>query len=319
MRSRRIRCDHSAIRGVCAAIVLRTAVAPAKFLACCLATYRFPTGCDSVTETSDVIVLEAWSIEVNQSAGFRAGVSSVHTSRTIMLHELSLLFEHVAANADRSRYVDSVISDNALGKPTRSTRQRTAKYLVELFSLDRCSPVFRVLRELWAVDVSARPLLAYLAAAARDPLLREASPYVLSLALGTEVTPFEISAFLEARCPGRFRPSTLHSTSQNLASTWTQAGYLRGRVKKVRARVVATPVTATFALLLGYLCGLRGRVLLDSPWTRLLDRSSAETAELAVEASKQGWMTFKISGSVIDASFPNLLRAAEVKASSEPH
>ena len=49
-----------------------------------------------------------------------------------------------------------------------------------------------------------------------------------------------------------------------------------------------TPVVATFALLLGYLCGLRGKMLLDSVWTRMLDRTPAEIADLAIGGVEAG-------------------------------
>ena len=79
-----------------------------------------------------------------------------------------------------------------------------------------------------------------------------------------------------------------------------------------------TPVVVTFALLLGYLCGLRGKMLLDSIWTRMLDRTPAEVADLATEASRQGWLNYKAAGSVVEITFPGLLTPQEEKASHEP-
>jgi hypothetical protein len=65
---------------------------------------------------------------------------SVHTSRTMMLQELRLLLERVNADAPASSYVAAIMDDNVLGKPTRSTRQRTATHLIELYALDpRCT------------------------------------------------------------------------------------------------------------------------------------------------------------------------------------
>jgi hypothetical protein len=61
---------------------------------------------------------------------------SVHTSRTKMLEELRLLLNRVDAAAPASDYVAAMMDDNVLGKPTRSTRQRTAKRLIELYALD---------------------------------------------------------------------------------------------------------------------------------------------------------------------------------------
>lgn len=78
-----------------------------------------------------------------------------------------------------------------------------------------------------------------------------------------------------------------------------------------------TPIVAAFAVLFGYLGGLRGSLLLDSAWTRLLDRSSADLAGLVIEASRQGWLTYKGAGSVVEITFPGLLKPQEEKAGHE--
>jgi Putative inner membrane protein (DUF1819) len=118
-------------------------------------------------------VTESRKTKLPESLGFREGTSSVHTSRTVMLGELSLVFEHVGKNAKADEYLAAIVEQNVLGKPTQTTRKRTAQRLVELYALDQTRPVFRLLRRFWTTDVSARPLLAYVAAATRDPLLRE--------------------------------------------------------------------------------------------------------------------------------------------------
>jgi hypothetical protein len=178
--------------------------------------------------------------------------------------------------------------------------------------------VFRLLRQFWTADASARPLLAYLAATARDPLLRESTPLVVAIPVGADVMPTQISKHLSEKYPGRFKPTTLLSTAQNLASSWTQAGFLTGKVKKKRSRPVVTPVSVTYAVLLGFLCGLRGKMLLDTAWTRILDRTPAEIASLATEASKQGWMNYKAAGSVVEITFPGAPATHEERASNDP-
>jgi len=50
----------------------------------------------------------------------------------------------------------------------------------------------------------------------------------------------------------------------------------------------------------------------------MLDRTRAEITDLATEASKQGWMSFKAAGSVVEITFPGLLSPQEEKASHEP-
>ena len=107
-------------------------------------------------------------------------------------------------------------------------------------------------------------MLAFLTAAARDPLLRETTPFVLGVPIGESIEAEQVANHLGENYPGRFQATTQHSTAQNLASSWTQAGYLQGKVRKKRTRPRITPVVLTYAVTLGHLCGLRGKMLLQS-------------------------------------------------------
>src|ERR1700752_5269321 len=93
-----------------------------------------------------------------EQAGFRGGLVGTHTSRTMMLAELSAIVAAVPGSAGRQDYVDAVVEANCLGKPTTSTRRLTLQRLTELYALDPEVPVFRVLRRLWDVDADSRPL-----------------------------------------------------------------------------------------------------------------------------------------------------------------
>ncbi len=251
--------------------------------------------------------------------GFRDGTVSVHTSRTMMLPELTLVLDKVPATAASDAYTAAIVLDNALGKPTQTTRVRTAQRLAELYALDPTCPLFRLLRHFWAADAASRPMLALLAAAARDPVLREVTPFVVALPVGELVTSGRVANALGEQYPKRFGASTALATAQRLAASWGQAGYLSGKFTKTRSRPVVTPVVATFALLLGYLSGLRGRLLLDTPWTRLLGTSPAQAGDLAVEASRQGWLTYKVAGAVVEVTFPGLLKPQEEEATLDPN
>ena len=257
------------------------------------------------------------TLKMSGALGFRNGATSVHTSRTMMLEELSLVLDRVPATDRADAYVEAIVEDNALGKPTQTTRKRTAKRLGELYGLDPACTLFRLMRHFWPTDPAARPMLAFLAAAARDPVVREVTPFVVAVPVGTAVTTEQVAKHLEEKNPKRFKPTTLLSTAQNIASSWTQAGYLTGKFRKSRSRPVVTPVVATFGLLLGYLSGLKGKMLLDSIWTRMLDRTPSEVADLAVEASCQGWINYKAAGSVVEITFPGLLKPQEEKAAHD--
>src|SRR5262249_7185950 len=100
-------------------------------------------------------------------------------------------------------YVAAIMDDNVLGKPTRSTRQRTAKHLIELYALDPSCTLFRLLRHFWAADPVSQPMLAFLVACARDPLLRASTPFLFTIPLGHPVAPSAIAGHL----PSSPRPS----------------------------------------------------------------------------------------------------------------
>ena len=85
-------------------------------------------------------VLERKLAALPASLGFREGTTSVHTSRTMMLGELSLVLEHVGPKAKADEYLAAIVEQNVLGKPTQTTRKRTAKRLVELYALDQTRP-----------------------------------------------------------------------------------------------------------------------------------------------------------------------------------
>lgn len=249
--------------------------------------------------------------------GLRDGATSAHTSRTMMLAELSLVLERVPATARADAYLAAIVEENVLGKPTQTTRKRTAQRLRELYGLGPECPLFRLLRHFWPADLAARPMLAFLTAAARDPLLRETSPFALAVPVGAVLVPDQVAEYLAEKYPRRFRESTALATAQRLTSSWAQAGLLSGKVRKKRASPAVTPVVATFALLLGYLCGLRGKLLLGSLWARLLGLAPAAVGDLAAEASRQGWLTYKAAGAVVEITFPGLLTPQEEKVAHD--
>ena len=78
-----------------------------------------------------------------------------------------------------------------------------------------------------------------------------------------------------------------------------------------------TSLDAAFAVVLGYLRGLRGKLLLDSTWTRLLDCSPTVLNAQVVEASRQGWLNYKAAGSVVEITFRGLLKPQEEVAAYE--
>lgn len=249
--------------------------------------------------------------------GFLNEPYTVHTSRTLMFQELAELLRNSKCDTPIDEYCRLIIESNILAKPTLSSRKKTAKYVTQLYSLDKNMAIFRVLRSLWEREPDGHPLMAVLCAHARDSLLRVAADTILSLPVDYDFNLEHLEESLEEKYPGRFSPKTLHSTAQNIASSYQQSGHLRGRRNKIRNRPNATPITTTYALFIGHLNGYRGENLLSSIWSRLLDVPTHQISEFAHQAHKLGLMNFKKAGSVVEFTFNSLLTDRERKMLSD--
>jgi hypothetical protein len=233
-------------------------------------------------------------------AGFRFGDKGTHTSRTIMLSELVELLTALPAEAERAEYQAVIVGDNILGKATTSTRRLTNQRLGELYGLDLRVPIFRAMRTAWAVDPEGRPLLALLCALARDPLLRATMPAVLDLPVGSELVRATFLDSIREAVGSRLNEAVLDKVARNVASSWSQAGHLVGRVRKVRQRVMPTPGALAFGLWLGAHEGLAGDALLESRWTRVLDRTGRELVPLLLQAKQLGLVHARVGGGVTE-------------------
>lgn len=243
---------------------------------------------------------------VSPELGFRFGDKGTHTSRTMMLAELTAVLGAVPATGARRDYVEAVIEGNCVRKPTTSTRRLTLQRLTELYGLDPEIAIFRVLRRLWDTDLSARPLLALLTALARDPLLVATAQAILRLPEGIEMPRKSMAEQLRAAVGGRLSDATLDKVIRNAASSWSQAGHLSGRTFKVRRRVSATPAAVAFALYLGTALGFRGDELLTSGWIKALDCIPSQALDLAIEAKRLGLLDLRIAGDVFDLNLDRL-------------
>lgn len=238
--------------------------------------------------------------------GFRRGDVGTHTSRTIMLAELTTLFNAVPTAATGEEIAVAIRHANCLGKATASTRRLTHQRLNELYALDPQVPIYRVLRRLWDLDAPARPLLAITVAVARDPLLAASAAAVVPLQPGNEFTRGPMKDAIRAVIGDRLRDSILDKVVRNAASSWTQSGHLSGRTIKTRQKVAATPTAAALALYLAHAVGFRGPQVFTSGWTKLLDADASAVRSLALEAKRAGLIDIRTAGDVIDASFDRL-------------
>lgn len=246
--------------------------------------------------------------------GFSFERGSAHTSRTMMLEELRVLLAYIDyPEADKSVYRQAIDDENCLGKRSGKTRILTYRHLVDLYSLNRANVLFRTLLFFWNRDINGQPLLALICAYARDPIFRATAPFILKFQEGATISRESLEEFIDSQDPGRFSKATLKSTAQNINSTWTKSGHLVGRARKVRSRANPTAGSVSYALLLGYLSGVRGQALFQTEYAKLLDCPVHKAIELAEEASRKGWIVFKRVGDVIEVLFPNLINQEEME------
>ena len=252
------------------------------------------------------------AMDLLTSFGFALGRASVHTARTMMLRELTLLLDYVpAGNAGREEYVSAIVEDNCLGKRSQKNRVLTLGHLIDLYTLDGNTLLFRILRHFWQREPGDRALLAALVACARDQLFRQYLPFVLAMGEGEPFSRPALDISIREREPERFSPVTLTTVSQHLAASWVQSGFLEGKLKKHRIGTRPGPGAVSLALLLGYLAGVRGALLFQTFFAKVLDCPADELVNLAEEASRRGYLVCKHVGDVMDIHFNSLLTVRE--------
>jgi hypothetical protein len=244
--------------------------------------------------------------ELPEIFGFRNGDRGVHSSRSMMFDDLSLVMESTESGRSYRGYRQELDGENLLGKRTGVNKEHTARKLKALYGLDPSITIFRLLRHFWERDTGeGRPLMALLCVTGRDPLLRMLTPVLLSTPHGASLEYEPLEAVLQERTGSRFSEKTLTSIARRAASSWTQSGHLVGR-GRTRRRATATPAAAAYGLALGYLEGRRGATLFTTLWARLLDRSEDELRDLAAAASASGLLIYRGIADVVEVRFPEL-------------
>lgn len=232
-----------------------------------------------------------------------------------MLAELDHVLGSVPAESDRADYTTAIVDENVTAKKTVATRRHTNQRLGELYGLDPTLTLFRVFRRFWDTDEPGRPLLALLCALARDPLLRASAATVFDLKFGEELSRQQITEAIQSAVGDRLNESVADKVVRNASSSWAQAGHLKGRVRKIRQRVQQTPLSAAYALMLGYLLGARGHRLFNSIWARTLDVTTDQLLSLATDAKRLGAIDVKQAGDVVDIGFSSVLTPEEIRDS----
>lgn len=239
--------------------------------------------------------------------GFVSNPVGIHSGKTILTPEVSLLLDAAPENADYSDFRRLVVEQNVVLKGTAANRQNVFTALARLYGLRTDIPLFHALRILWPHAENEHPLLALLLASARDSALRISAPVILNKQPGETVTSFEIEEALSAFYGERYGSKTLRSMAEHLGGSWVQAGHLTGRSTKRRAQALSGPASVAYALLLGYLCGARGVMLYETFWAGLLDLPKDQIDVQAFAAAQRGWLSYRRIGDVAEINFPSLL------------
>lgn len=232
------------------------------------------------------------------SFGIRLAGGGAHQSKTMMSEELGLLLGTGVRSPDALR--SAVTEENVLGKATATTRTLTHRHLASLYGLNDQPPLSKALFALWQLDPVGRPILALLVALARDPLLRDTARVVLESPIGLQVSRESFENALADAHPGRFSVKMIRSMAQNCSATWTQAGHLRGKIKKFRIRAAPMPAAAALAALIATVCGFGGPSILSSAWMRILDLSPEQALDMLKRAEAMGLARVRSAGDVTE-------------------
>jgi hypothetical protein len=227
----------------------------------------------------------------------------------MMLAELRHVLE-TEAQPTNDRLRSLVLDQNVLQKRTGSARRLSLRHLEELYGLGALQPISRAMIALWPRAGEGHPMLALLGALAREVLLRKSAKIVLAAPAGAHVHAADLAQSFEERHSGHYTAKMLAKISRNCASSWTQSGHLKGRVRKVRSRPEVSPAAAAYAALLGSLAGFGAPALLASPWFAVLDRSEAEVLALLRKAEGEGLLRLRAGGDVVEIEVRRHMAAA---------
>lgn len=243
--------------------------------------------------------------------GFTNASVGAHAARSMMFLEMRSLVQAMPLATTRDEFANSIVDENVLEKPTLSSRKKSLRHLVELYGLDSAKALFRVFWKLGHLDLESLPQLCLVCAYARDPQLRHSFELIRTLRIGQVLDRVAMEEHLESGFPGRFSPAMKKSMAQNVNTTWTVAGHLAGRTKKTRTLPGPRPISAAYAMFVGYLTGLRGERLLDSNYAALVAANRPQLQSALTLASARNLLSLKSAAGIVEFDFSNLLTSEE--------
>ena len=254
-----------------------------------------------------------------QHLGFSKASSGGHSARSMMFLEMRALVRAMHLTVNKDDFTKAIVDENILEKPTLSSRKKSLRHLMELYGMNPSEALFRVLWDFGHADLDSLHQLCLVCAYARDPQLRHSFELVRTLRLGEVLERVAMEQHLEIGFPGRFSPAMKKSMAQNVNTTWTFGGHLAGKVKKTRRLPEPRPVSAAYAMFVGYLTGLRGERLLNSTFASLVASNRSQLQAALSLASAKGLLSLKQAAAIVEFDFSNLLTPAEEALLHESH
>jgi len=237
--------------------------------------------------------------------------NTIHTSRTIMVTELSKVMDYSIEN---DSYLES-LSQNVTGKKSNSGVAKTANYLKRLYGFDLMDPLFAAFRYFWKFsEAKEKPLLAFVYAVNHDDLLAESVQVLQDTKRGEKATIESFEEVIEKYHPNQYSSNTRRSVAQNIASSWKQAGFIEGKVKNIRTQPEISHRIACFAFLSAYLKGDRGDFIWHSNGVKAFCLHETRLRELAIESARRDLIQYQYAGSVTVISFNNLIKIIGIDA-----
>jgi len=249
-----------------------------------------------------------------EAFGFKNGKSGPHAARSLMLPELTTIMDAYTEETSISQIVENIEVFNCLHKATANSRKLSRRHLLNLYGLDMSICLFRAFKQVWQKAPNARPMLALQLALCRDPLLRVAMPLMMQLQPGEILTRQEMEEQLEAYNPSGYSKASKKSFAQNINGSWTQAGFLQGKNKKVRTIPTVCIENVAFSLFVAHLQGYEGQRAFHTNWVKILSSNIDDLYAKAQGASRHGYLRFKHASEVVEITFPNWLTEQEKEA-----
>lgn len=231
--------------------------------------------------------------------------NTIHTARTMMFLELSRVMDFSAEN---DTYLEAM-GNNVFGKRSQDNVRKSSHLLTQLYQFDVTRTKFKAFKTFWLdCDEPERAHIALLFAVNNDYLLAESVQVIAHCKVGEKVKVETLMENVEKYHPNRFTESTLRSVAQNIASSWKQAGFIKGKVKNIRSQPAIGYKVVAFAMFLSFLDGERGDFIMHSKSVSALCLGESKLRELAIEASKRDYLNYQYAGSVTAISFDNILK-----------